>query len=41
MNTLTNNIELIPSIMNIAEKTLDQLDTQLARYGQNREQTSG
>jgi hypothetical protein len=26
--------------MNAAEKELDQLDTQLAKYGQNSEQTS-
>jgi hypothetical protein len=42
MNTPSNIIELIPSkLWTQWKKEWDQLDTRLARYGQNREQTSG
>jgi hypothetical protein len=38
MNTPTNSLEMTPlKVMNTTENEWDQLDTQLAKYGQNQE----
>jgi hypothetical protein len=40
MNTPINSIEMIPpKVMNAVKKEWNQLDTRLARYDQNSEQT--
>jgi hypothetical protein len=39
MNTPTNSIEMIPLKLWMQRKKWDQLDTRLARYDQNNEQT--